>query len=138
MICQTETTSSSEEMDATRLEATPEATEAAVERQDLFEEEINLYNIGSSEDRCEDQRLAVRRRRGTKKRSKYSVGSRQKSSAARKRVIRRAVPALRKGNIRKGADRKSVERVHPKSRTFGKKQRLRSECKRINRRQSRQ
>jgi hypothetical protein len=36
---QTETPSSSEEMDATRLEATLEATEAIVERQELFKEE---------------------------------------------------------------------------------------------------
>jgi hypothetical protein len=136
--CQTETTSSSEEMEATNLEATPEATEAAVERQELFEEEINFDTIGSSEDRCEDQRLAVRRRRGAKKRSQDSVGSWQKISAARKRVKRRPVPAVRKGHIRKGPGRNSVERVHPKSRTFGKKQRLCSEYKRINRRYSRQ
>jgi hypothetical protein len=47
-----QTTSCSEEMDATALKANPEATEAAVERPELFEkEEINLDNIGSSEDR---------------------------------------------------------------------------------------
>jgi hypothetical protein len=67
--CQTETMSSSEEMEAMNLEATPEETEAAVERQDIFEEEINAENIGPSEDRCEEQRLAVRCRRGAKKRT---------------------------------------------------------------------
>jgi hypothetical protein len=128
MTCQTETTSSSEEMEATNLESTPEATEAAVERQELFEEETNFDTIGSSEDRCEVQRLAVRHRRGAKKRSQGSVGSRQKLSAAWKRVIRRAVPAVQKGNIRKVPGRSSVGRVHPKSRTFGKKQRSNSEC----------
>jgi hypothetical protein len=87
-------TSCTEEMDATTLEANPEETEAAVERQDLFKEEINLDNIASSEDRCEDHRLAIRRRCGAKKRSQDSVGSRQKVSAARKRVIRRASPAV--------------------------------------------
>jgi hypothetical protein len=51
----------------TNLEALPEATEAAVERQKLREEEINAENIGSSEDRSGYQRLAVRRRRGAKK-----------------------------------------------------------------------
>jgi hypothetical protein len=55
-------TQCSEEIEVTNLEATPEATEAAMELQDLFKEEINLKNIGSSEDRCEDQRLVVRRR----------------------------------------------------------------------------
>jgi hypothetical protein len=34
-------------MEATTMEATPEATEAAVERQELFKEEINLDNIAS-------------------------------------------------------------------------------------------
>jgi hypothetical protein len=57
-----QTTSSSEEMEATNLEATSEETEAAVERQDLFKEETNFQNIGSSEDRCKDQRQVVRRR----------------------------------------------------------------------------
>jgi hypothetical protein len=127
--CQTETTSSSEEMDATALEANPEATEAAVERPELFEkEETNAENIGPSEDRCEVQRLAVRRRRGAKKRPQDSVGSWQKLSAARKRVGRRAIPAVRKGNIRKGPGRNSVERVHTKSKMLDKKQRNNSEC----------
>jgi hypothetical protein len=140
MTCQTETTSCPEEIEATNLEATPDETEAAVERQELREKkEITAKNIGSSEDRSGNQRLAVRRRRGAKKRIQHSVGSRQKLSAARKRVIRRAVPAVRKGNIRKGPGRNSVGRVHPKSRTFGKKQRLHSEYnKKINCQGSRQ
>jgi polyphosphate kinase 2 (PPK2 family) len=58
-----QTTSCSEEMEATNLEATTEATEAAVKRPELFEkEEANFDNIGSSEDRSGYQRLAVRRR----------------------------------------------------------------------------
>jgi hypothetical protein len=112
--------SCSKKMEATKMEANPEVTEATVERQELFEEKINVDNIGSSEDRCEEQRLVVRRRRGEKKRTQYCVGSRQKVSAARKRVIRRAVPAVRKGNIGKSPSRESVGRVHPKLRTFGK------------------
>jgi hypothetical protein len=121
-------------MDAARLEANPEETEAAVERQVILEnEEINAENIGSSEDRSGNRRLVVRGRRRAKKWAQESVGSRQKSSAARKRVMRRAIPAVRKGNIPKLPGRKSVGRVHPKSRTFGNKQRLRSEYnKRIN------
>jgi hypothetical protein len=119
---------SSEEMEATNLEATPEETEAAVERQEIRENEINAENIGSSEDRFKDQRLAVRRRRGAKKWSQDSVRSRQKLSAARKQVIRRAASAVRKGNIRKGPCRNSVGRVRPKSRTFGNRQRNICEC----------
>jgi hypothetical protein len=85
-----------------------------VERQDLFKEETYAENIGPSEDRSGYRRLVVRRRRGAKKRIQDTVGSRQKLSAARKQVIRRAVPAVRKVNIRKGPGRNSVGRVHPK------------------------
>jgi hypothetical protein len=99
-----------------------------VERQDLFKKEINLENIGSSEDRCKDQRLAVRRRRGAKKRSQDSVGSRQKVSAARKRVIRRAIPAVRKGNIRKGPGKDGSARGAPKGRRLQKTHRIIPEC----------
>jgi hypothetical protein len=126
--CQTETTSSSEEMEATNLEATPDETEATVERQELFEKETNFDTIGSSEDRCEDRRLVVRRRRGAKKRSQDSVGFRQKSSAARKRVIRRAIPAVRKGNIRKGPGKDGSARGAPKGRRLQKTHRISPEC----------
>jgi hypothetical protein len=49
--CQREAMTCSEEMEATNLDATPEATEAAVEWQELHEKEINAENIGSWEDR---------------------------------------------------------------------------------------
>jgi hypothetical protein len=113
---------SSEEMEATNLEATPEATEAAVERQELFKEETSPNNIGSSEDRCEEQRLVARRRRGAKKRSQDSVGSRQKVSAARKPVIRRAIPAVRKGNIRKCPGKDNVVRGASRRKTLEERQ----------------
>jgi hypothetical protein len=118
------------------MEINPEETQAAVECQKLQMEEADVDAFASSEDRSGYRRLAVRHHQGAKKRIHDSDGSRQKHSAARKRVMRRAVPAVRKGNIRKGPGRNSVERVHPKSRTFGKKQRLRSEYKRINRARS--
>jgi hypothetical protein len=124
--CQADTTSCPEEMDATRLEATLEATEAAVERQKLRENEINAKNIGSSEDRYAEQGLAARRRRGTKKRTQDSVGSRQKVSAARKGVICCTIPAMRKGNIRKGPSKNSTARGASRRKTHEKKQRLRS------------
>jgi hypothetical protein len=77
--CQTETMFCPEEMkDTIRTEATPEETEAAVECQDLFKEELNMDNIASSQDRYGEQGLIVRRRRGAKKRSQDSIGSRQK------------------------------------------------------------
>jgi hypothetical protein len=126
--CQTETTSCPGEMDATALEADPEATEAAVERQEFRENEINAENIVSSEDRSGYQRLAVRRRRGAKKRTQDSVGSQQKLSAARKRVIRRAIPAVRKGNIRKSPGKDSTARRAPKGRRLVKIRRRGQDC----------
>jgi hypothetical protein len=106
-------------MEATNLEATSEETQSAVKYQELQMGEADVDTIGSSEDRCEDRRLVLWRRRGAKKRIQDSVRSGQKLSAARKR---RAVPAVRKGNICKGPGRNSVGRVHPTLRTFGKKQ----------------
>jgi hypothetical protein len=127
--CQTEKTTCSEEMDATTLEANPVETVAAVERQELFKEELNNENVGSSEDRCEEQRLVVRRRLGAKKRSQDSVGSWQKLSAARKRVVRRAIPAVRKGNnIRKGLGNDGSARGAPKGRRLQKTHRISPEC----------
>jgi hypothetical protein len=69
-------------MDAMRLEATLAETEAAVEWQKLRKNEINAENIGSLEDRYGEKLLAARRRRGAKKWSQDSGGSRQKVSAA--------------------------------------------------------
>jgi hypothetical protein len=122
--CQRETTSCPEEMEATNLEATPDETVAAVEWQELREKEINAKNIGSLEDRSGYQRLAVRRRRGARKRSQDSVGSQQKVSAARKRVIRRAILAVRKGNIRKGSGKDGSAGGAPKGRRLQKTHRI--------------
>jgi hypothetical protein len=83
-------------MEATDVEVNPEETEAAVGRQELFKEEMNVDSIRSLEDRYGDRRWVVRLRRGPKKRTRYSVGSRQKLSAARKRLIGRAVLAVGK------------------------------------------
>jgi hypothetical protein len=126
--CQTETTSSSEVMQATNLEATPEEIEAPVKRQDLVKEEINAENIGSSEDRSGYQRLALRRRRGAKNWTQDSVGSRQKVSAARKRVIRRAIPAVRKGNIRKGPGKNNAAKGASRGKMLVKRQHNSWEC----------
>jgi hypothetical protein len=120
-------------MDATRLEATNldatlEATEAAVERQELFQEELNTENIESSEARSGYQRLVVRRRRGAKKRTQDSAGRRQKLSAARKRVVRYAIPAVRKGNIRKGPGKNNAARGASKRKMLWKRQRNSCEC----------
>jgi hypothetical protein len=103
-------------------QADMEATEAAVEQQHLFDKETNFNNIRTSEDRCGDRRLVVRRRGGAKKRSQESVASQQKSFAARKRLLRHAVPAVRKGQMQKGPGKDRTARGTPKGR------RLEKEC----------
>jgi hypothetical protein len=128
--CQTETTSCPREMkDAIKMEINPEETQAAVECQELQMEEDDAGNIGSSEDRSGYKRLAVRRRRGAKKRTQDSVGSRQKVSAASKRVIRRAIPAVRKGNICKCPGKDNVARGASRRKTLEERQRNNYECK---------
>jgi aspartate carbamoyltransferase catalytic subunit len=73
---------SSEEMEATNLEATLEATQATMEQQDLFKGETYFDTIGSLEHQNGNQCLVMRHRQGEKKWMQDSVGSRQKSSAA--------------------------------------------------------
>jgi hypothetical protein len=119
---------SSEEMEAANPEVTPDETEAAVERQELFKEHIDFDNFASSEDRYGYQRLAVRRCRGAKKRSQDSVGSRQKSSAARKRVIRRAVPAVPKGQMLKSPGKDGTAKRAPKGRRLENLRQKGQEC----------
>jgi hypothetical protein len=98
----------SDKMEATNLQTNPEATEPL----------WSSRNCG-----C----LLVRRRQWAKKWAQESVGFRQKLSAARKRLILRVVPAIRKGNIQESPDRDRVGRGNPKVRTFVKKQRTSSE-----------
>jgi hypothetical protein len=91
---QTETTRPREMKDAIKMEINPEETETSVECQELLMEEVDVDAVGSSEDQYGDRRLVVRHWRDAKKRTQDSVGSRQKLSAARKRVMRHAVPAV--------------------------------------------
>jgi hypothetical protein len=70
----------------------------------------------------------VRRRRGAKKRIRDSVGSRQKLSAACKRVIRRAVPAVRKGQMCKGPGKDHTTKGAPKGRRLKNIRRRCQEC----------
>jgi hypothetical protein len=114
--------------DAIKLEINPEETQAAVECQELQIEEADVDAVGSSAERYEEQRLVVRRRRGAKRRPQDSVGSRQKVSAARKRVIRRAIPAVRKGNIRKIPGKDGSAREAPKGRRLQRTHRISPEC----------
>jgi hypothetical protein len=78
-----------------------EETEAAAEQQKLRNEGMKVDTVGSLENRHMDQHLTVRRRRRRKKRTQGNEWVRQKLAATRKRMIYRAVPAVRKGRIRK-------------------------------------
>jgi hypothetical protein len=110
------------------MEINPGGTQATVECQELQMEEADVDAVGWSEDRYGDRRLVVRRRRGAKKRTPDSVASRQKSSTARKRVIRRAIPAMRKGHMRKSPGKNSVAIGASRRKMLDKRQRNNSEC----------
>jgi hypothetical protein len=85
-------------MNASNLKANPGEMEAVLERQELREEEMNVGIIESLEDRYGNQAKSIQ----------DSVVYRQKLSAARKRLIRRGVPAVRKGNIRKVSGKDNI------------------------------
>jgi hypothetical protein len=94
--------------------ANPEATEAAVERQELCNERLNGHTIRSLTDRYVDQHRVVRRQRLLMERTQGNCRSRKNVTASRSRKIRHAVPAMRKVNIRKGSDRDNLARKTPK------------------------
>jgi hypothetical protein len=56
----------------------------------------------ASEDRTGEQHLAIRHHRQRKKRDQVDGEPRQKFAAFRGRFTRRAVPAMRKGHVRRG------------------------------------
>jgi hypothetical protein len=72
------------------------------EHQEIPKEEAAVEITGALEYRYGDWHLAVRRRRQPRKRSEADGGSRQKLVAARGRLTRRAIPALRKEHGRQG------------------------------------
>jgi hypothetical protein len=121
-----------------KSEPTPEEIETVAEHREVLNEEAAVKNIGATEDRSGDQRLAVRRHGKPKKRAQVNGGPRQKF------VARHAVAALRKGHVRRGPgrtlgsgirDRKTrrriidnVVRVTPNGTTFVKRRRTPLEC----------
>jgi hypothetical protein len=111
---------SSDKMEIEDLEENSKATEAVVKWQELRNEQMNVDNIGSLEDRHDDRHLVVRRRRRVKKPTQGNGGVWQKLAAARKRMIRSAVPEVRKGHSRKGPAKDNVARGAPKGRTLEK------------------
>jgi hypothetical protein len=107
--------------------------------------------FGATKDRTGEQRLAVRRHRERNKRAQVNGGPQQKFAASRGRFTRRAVPAIRKGHVRRGPGMKcrrggirgpgkasragkkgmakcNLERGTPEGRTCEKRRRTRPEC----------
>jgi hypothetical protein len=58
-----------------------------------------------------------------------SVGYRHKMSSDRRRKIRRAIPAVRKGHVREGLGKNSVAKGASRGKMLGKRQRKSSESK---------
>jgi hypothetical protein len=87
-------------------ELTPKETDSVEEPQVVPEGAAVEDKFGATEDRAGDPRLAVRRHRERKKRAQVNGGPRQKFAAFHGRVTRRAVPAVRKGHVRKEPGKK--------------------------------
>jgi hypothetical protein len=83
------------------IEVTELYHKAVAERQELHSKVVNEGSERSLDDRQLNQQIGVRRRRKFKKRTQGNGVSRKELIAFHTRVIRRAVPAVRKGNMRK-------------------------------------
>jgi hypothetical protein len=79
-----------------------EEPKAVEEPQDVPIGAMDEEAIGAAKDRPGEQRLAVKRHRQRKKQAQVNGGTRQKFAAARGRFTHRAVPAMRKGHVRRG------------------------------------
>jgi hypothetical protein len=91
-----------------------EATEAVAERQELGSELVNVDSVRSLDDRCLDQQPNVRRCRKLKKQTQGNGVSR-KELIVHTRVIQRAVPAVRKVNMRNRPGSGSTARRMPQN-----------------------
>jgi hypothetical protein len=83
-------------------ESTPKETDAVEEPQVVLEGATDEKEFGATEDRAGELRLAARRRRQRKKLAQVNGEPRQRFAANRGRFTRYAVPALRKGHVRRG------------------------------------
>jgi hypothetical protein len=82
-------------------EQTLEEMEAVEEPQDVPIGATDEEAIRATEDRAGELRLVLRRRTQRKKRAQVNGGPRQKFAAFRGRFTRRAIPAMRKGHVRR-------------------------------------
>jgi hypothetical protein len=132
-------------------EPTPDKTEVVAESWEVPKGGTDEETRAGTEDRTGEQRLAMRCHRQRKKRAQVNGGPRQKFAAARKQFTRCAVPAMRKGHVRRGLGTKcrhggirgpgkascagkkgmakyNLERGTPEGRTYEKRRRMRPEC----------
>jgi hypothetical protein len=128
-----------------KKEPTPKEPEAVAESREVPKGGTDEETSRGTVDRSGEQRQAVRRHRQRKERAQGNGGPRRKFATVRGRFTRRAVPALRKGHVRKGPGRTlggrmtdrglkkrrtevSVVRGTPKGRTSEERRRTRPEC----------
>jgi hypothetical protein len=137
-------------------EPAPEESESVAEPEEVPERTTEQETGQVAEDRTGELRLAIKRRRQRKKRAQIDGEPRQKFAAFRGWLTRRAVPATRKGHVRKGPGKRcrrngvrgpgetsgtrmggrslkkrqtrDVVRETPEGRTYRKKRRTRPEC----------
>jgi hypothetical protein len=84
----------------------PKETETVAEPEEIPERAMEQETVEAAEDRTGDLRLAVRCRRRLKTRTKRNGQLRQDCSATVGWPTHRFVPALRKGELRKGPGKK--------------------------------
>jgi hypothetical protein len=101
---------SSNKMKAKDLEESSEVTEPVAEQQELRIEVVKVEDFGSLKDQPLDQQVVLQRRR-------WKLQD-QKKLTARKRIIRHAVHAVRKGHLRKRPGKSSFTRGIPNGRTL--------------------
>jgi hypothetical protein len=96
------------------------ATEEVTERPELHSEIVYVDSVRSLDDRQLNQQIDVQRHRKFKKRTQGIGVSSEKLIAVHSRVIQRAVPAVRKGNMRKRSGSENTARRMPQSKTSQK------------------
>jgi hypothetical protein len=84
----------------------PEEPESVAEPKEVPESATEQETVQAAEDQTGELRLAVRRHRQRRKRAQENGGPQQKFAAFHGRVTCRAIPAVRKGHVRKGPGKK--------------------------------
>jgi hypothetical protein len=100
-------------------ESAPEEPKAVAETEEVPEGATDEEELGVTEDRSRNLRLAVRCRGQLKTRTKPNGQLRQECAAAVGQPTRRSVPAMRKGGLRRGPGKKCRRGLKGQSKAFG-------------------